>query len=156
MSITKSRNDLTINTINGTIIEEVLTNDLNRNSGTLLTSATLSQNQLSTSKLDINSYATSNNRLGKLGTQIDKVNSVKKVILMGKMSTTLESDALNVFYSRDDATYIMGHATRGSLNPIDSKRHFILELEDFSRYIKVGNINAGNITNIDIDYIFLK
>ena len=72
------------------------------------------------------------------------------------MSIVAETDFLNVFYSNDDANYIMAHATRGSLNPIDNKRHFVLELEDFPRFIKVGNVNANAISNIDLNYIFLK
>ena len=158
MSITKSRNDIRFNVEPGTSVESVLSNDLSRNNGVFIASGSLAQNVLSTEKLDLNSYPTTVDKLNKLffGTEIDKVNSVKKVVLLGKMSIVAETDFINVFYSTDDTTYIMAHATRGSLNPIDGKRHFVIELTDFPRYIKIGNVNTNTISNIDINYVFLK
>ena len=155
MSITKSRNDVSFNVLNSTTVEAVLTNDLSRNSGAFISNGSLAQNVLSTEKLDLNTYPTTNDKL-KLHSSTDKLNSIKKVILLGKMNTAVESDFINIFYSHDDTTYIMGHATRGSLNPIDGKRHFVLELTDFPRFIKMGNVNSGAITNIDINFVFLK
>ena len=158
MSIIKSRNDIRVNRETGTTVESVLTNDLSRNNGAFISSGSLAQNVLSTEKLDLNTYPTTVDKLNKLffGTEIDTVNSVKKVVLLGKMTTVAETDFINIFYSNDDTTYIMAHATRGTLNPIDGKRHFVIELTDFTRYIKVGNVNSNTISNIDINFVFLK
>ena len=157
MSITKSRNDFLLSLTSGNTIEEVLTNDLTRNSAVFISGGSLAQNTLSTEKIDLNYYKTTTRKGdGIFSTAVDKINSVNRVILLGKMSTGVETDFINVFYSIDDTNYILGHATRGTANPIDGKRHFVIELTDFPRYIKMGNVNTNTISNIDINSIFLK
>lgn len=132
------------------ILENVGYNNWTNNNGIWVDNKDLSNNSLRSEVLDI----------GTLGGLSAGSNPIKKVFLTGKMNLTNPTDNINLYFS-NGVHYYMGTGIRPHLNGIDGMYHFTFCIGDmenggFDRYVKVGNVCGTDITNLTINYTFLK
>ncbi len=131
-------------------LESIGLNNWSNNNNILINNITLNNNSKSSETLDI----------GTLGGVSLTANPIKKIFLTGKMNLTNPTDNINLFFS-NGVNYYMGEGIRPQLNTIDSMYHFTYTMggngnDGFDRYLKIGNVCGTAITNLTINYTFLK